>query len=183
MYKITCSTCLDLMPLVKDGIASEDSCNLVNEHLANCKHCSSMFEENITDDATMDEIAVLGKIKKQILWLFSGIMLAGTLLGLVLSDGMGMFYNVLIMPMIGAFGYILLRRKSYFVLLALFLFSITWILIREANKGTVTYTSNELLLSATWWAVIFTLFSAIGILIAWLLDYAFRKDNSNETKY
>ncbi len=25
MNKITCNTCLDLMPLVKDGVSSEDS--------------------------------------------------------------------------------------------------------------------------------------------------------------
>jgi len=37
--KITCDMCKDLMPLVKDGIASEDSRLAVTEHLKECEDC------------------------------------------------------------------------------------------------------------------------------------------------
>ena len=33
MNKITCDMCIDLMPLVQDGVASEDSRNAVLQHL------------------------------------------------------------------------------------------------------------------------------------------------------
>ena len=35
--KITCDMCLDLMPLVLDGLASEDSEKAVREHIAGCE--------------------------------------------------------------------------------------------------------------------------------------------------
>lgn len=177
MHKISCDTCFDLMPLVKDGIASEDSCHLVKEHLAGCAHCAAAFGKDLETDTTMNDAAVLGKIKKRMMLLWGSIMLAGTLFGLVLSDGMGMFYNILIMPAIGGFGYLLLKKKAYLIPFALFLFSHIWISVREANNKMVTYTSmTELILISTWWPVILAAFSAIGVLIAWLLHYAFRKE-------
>ena len=32
MSKISCDTCLDLIPLVKDGVSSQDSRKLVEDH-------------------------------------------------------------------------------------------------------------------------------------------------------
>ena len=44
MNKITCDICKDLMPLVKDGIASEDSRLAVMEHVNECETCKKLFE-------------------------------------------------------------------------------------------------------------------------------------------
>ena len=33
MNKISCDICMDLIPLVKDGIASQESCNAVKNHI------------------------------------------------------------------------------------------------------------------------------------------------------
>ena len=35
--KISCDVILDLMPLVKDGVASDDSSTIVKEHIKNCE--------------------------------------------------------------------------------------------------------------------------------------------------
>lgn len=181
MNSISCNVCMDLMPLVKDGIASEDSCILVREHLTGCEQCALAFGESTKPDLVMDDTAVLGKIKKQVTLFLMGSILAGTLLGLVLADGMGMFYNALIMPAIGGFGYLLLKRKAYLVPLGLLLFSSVWTSIREAVRGMLTYASTtEWILSSVWWSVIFAAFSGLGVLIAWLLHYAFRKEGKNE---
>ena len=42
--KITCDVIQDLMPSYVDGILSEDSRELVEEHLKSCKECQKMLE-------------------------------------------------------------------------------------------------------------------------------------------
>lgn len=177
--KISCDICMDLMPLVKDGVASEDSRLSVMEHTASCERCAAAFGNGTEQTAPMDDAAVLGKIKKRLaLILLTGI-LAGALIGLALSDGMGMFYNALIMPAIGALGYRLLKKKAYCVPLGLFLFSFLWVAIREIGKGFLLYgTIAELTVMSAWWGGIFGVFSAVGVLIAALLSYAFRKEGA-----
>lgn len=181
MSKISCSVCLDLMPLVKDGVASEDSRLLVQEHLAGCEHCNYNWGEQTGADTeantAMDDTVVLGKIKKQMIVFLLCIMLAGTLLGMVISDGMLMFYNGLIMPAIGGFGYILFKRNAYFVPVGLFAFSFIWSSIRGLIGGMLTYSGIiDLLSMSVWWSAILSAFSAVGVLIAWLLHYAFKKE-------
>ncbi len=177
MNQISCNVCIDLIPLVKDGIASADSCALVMEHISTCKHCSVAFGGEMAANAAMDDVIVLNKIKKQLILFLLSIIFLGTLIGMVLSDGMGMFYNALIMPAIGGFGYILLKKKSYCVPLGLFLFSFVWVSIREIVKGFLTYsTIVDLLIMSAWWSGIFAAFSAVGVLIAGLLYYAFKKE-------
>ena len=43
MTKITCDIARDLMPLVIDGIASEDSCAALHAHIADCAACADAF--------------------------------------------------------------------------------------------------------------------------------------------
>ncbi len=177
MNQISCDVCKDLMPLVKDGIASEDSCALVMAHISTCKHCSVDFGGEMVENTAMDDVIVLNKIKKQLMLFILSIIFLGALIGMVLSDGMGMFYNALIMPAIGGFGYMLLRKKSYFVPLGLFLFAFVWVSIREIIKGFLAYaTIVDLLIMSSWWAGIFAAFSVVGVLIAGLLYYAFQKE-------
>ena len=45
MNDITCDVCRDLMPLVKDGIASADSRLAVERHLESCPSCRARFEK------------------------------------------------------------------------------------------------------------------------------------------
>lgn len=44
--KITCDVFYDLMPLVKDGVASEQSCELLKEHRKECENCRKLFEDS-----------------------------------------------------------------------------------------------------------------------------------------
>ncbi len=177
MHQISCNVCMDLMPLVKDGVASEESCALVIEHISICEHCSLAFGGETQKIIAMDETVVLNKIKNKLTLFLLSIIFVGTLIGMVLSDSIGMFYNALIMPAIGGFGYMLLRKKSYFLPLGLFLFSFVWVSIREIVKGFFTNsTLVDLLIMSAWWSGIFAAFSAIGVLIGGLLCYAFKKE-------
>ncbi|AET67929.1 hypothetical protein Desor_2340 [Desulfosporosinus orientis DSM 765] len=176
MNQISCNVCMDLMPLVKDGIASEESCALVMKHIETCEHCAKALGGKTAANAAMDDVVVLIKLKKQFTLFLISVIFAGTLIGMVLSDGMSMFYNALIMPAIGGFGYMLFKKKSYFVPLGLFLFSFVWVSIREIVKGFLTYsTVVDLIIMSAWWSGVFAAFSAVGVLIAGLLYYAFKK--------
>ena len=177
MNQISCNVCMDLIPLVKDGIASEDSCASVMNHIESCEHCAIVFGGEVAANTAMDDVVVLKKIRKQLTLLLLSIIFIGTLIGMVLSDGMGMFYNALIMPAIGGFGYLLFKKKAYYVPLGLFLFSFVWVSIREIVRGFLTYsTVADLLVMSAWWSGIFAAFSAVGVLIAVLLYYAFKKE-------
>lgn len=39
MNEISCEVCMDLLPLVQDGVASGDSVRAVEAHVAACQHC------------------------------------------------------------------------------------------------------------------------------------------------
>ena len=41
--EITCEMCMDLMPLVRDGVASEDSRLAVEDHLRSCPRCRDLY--------------------------------------------------------------------------------------------------------------------------------------------
>ena len=89
--KITCDVIQDLMPSYVDGLLSEDSKALVEEHMGTCQECRKMFEtmteeqnrekpsasstserevgrtENTENNANIESAAVLKKIRKKLL--------------------------------------------------------------------------------------------------------------------
>lgn len=186
MSKIACSVCQDLMPLVKDGIASKESCDLVKEHMKGCTVCQQIYygdsnklhEEDPHEGKLVDDTRIVKKIQKQLILGALGIMILGMFLGLVLDGGMGMFYNVLIMPAIGAVGYLALRKKVYVGTVILFIFSSAWIAIREIADGAMAYSNiGEILTAAAVWSSIYTLLFIVGVMISSLLRYAFKKED------
>lgn len=41
--EITCGVCMDLMPLVRDGLASDDSREAVERHVRSCAACRALY--------------------------------------------------------------------------------------------------------------------------------------------
>ena len=52
--KIPCGTILDLIPLVKDGVASKESVQLVQDHIQTCDRCRIDYEafENLVQESS-----------------------------------------------------------------------------------------------------------------------------------
>lgn len=66
--KITCDVIQDLLLAYADGLLSEDSKTLVEEHLNTCKNCSKMLETiQKTEKLEAGSVNVLNKIKKKLL--------------------------------------------------------------------------------------------------------------------
>ncbi len=121
---ISCNIILDLIPLVKDGVASDDSVAVVNEHIKNCKTCKSEYESfeniNIDQSSIRDEKIILA-IKRSVFITQLIILIAGAFIGVALSNSMNMFYNFLIMPIIGSISLIAFKKKWYWSPIAIFI--------------------------------------------------------------
>lgn len=181
MNEISCQVCQDLMPLVKDGVASEDSRDVVISHVAACAACRKLFEGVGDLKPQMDEKRVLAKIKKQLAFTALVMVVLGAFIGLSFSDSSLVFYNILIMPTIGALGYFALREKSYLVPMAMLPFVYVWYMLRYWFMGVFGSEGLAGLFSAPLtWAFIHAGLAATGTLVAFLLHFAFKKEDRQD---
>lgn len=78
-------------------------------------------------------------------------------------------YNSLIMPIVGIFGYLIFRWRAIYrmpiLLLAIDVFAWLFGLVELDLYSTVV------------WTLLYSAFVLVGIAIAFLLHYAFRKEN------
>ncbi|MBR5517289.1 MAG: zf-HC2 domain-containing protein [Firmicutes bacterium] len=171
MNKITCDMCIDLMPLVQDGVASEDSVKAVTEHLTSCPSCSALFEGQIPEPSNKSNI--LKQMQKQLYTFMSMVLMCGVLFGLSLTASNELFYNTLIMPFVGLVGYGMFRFKSAYIIPCLLFLAhfitnaFNWI------RGLEFLDTTSLLL----WSGIYSVFAVIGITIAALIHFALKKEN------
>lgn len=180
MNKISCDVCLDLMPILKDNVASQDSKKLVEEHIELCEECKELYNSFENEEITIDDRNIIKKIKKQIFIFALVIIVVASMVGLALSETMGMFYNILIMPSIGVLGYFVLKDKSYLVLGSLFVFSFIWISIKYIGEGILSQGLITIITIPILWSAIYAGLCGIGLIIGFLLNYAFGKENSYE---
>lgn len=179
MSKISCDTCMDLMPLVTDCIASEDSRLLVEEHIKTCESCKNVFMSADPSKVQMNDKIIVGKIKKQLSYFILVVILIGAVSGMMLTNSMNMFYNALIMPLIGGLGFLVLRKKTVWLTVGLFAFTSIWQFIQFYITEGVSQGSSifDLAIGSLFYSGIYTFFIIIGIVIAMLLEYAFRRDS------
>lgn len=66
--RLSCKVIEDILPMYYDGVCSEESAALVEEHLKECSHCNHILSELRSDIATpeknVDDIKPLKKIQK-----------------------------------------------------------------------------------------------------------------------
>jgi len=95
MTNVTCDIVKDLLPLYVDGVVSEDSRKLVNEHLESCSKCKEYHKKLISSDVPVekaaDDIAAIKKIRRKINTKKAIVGCVAALL--VAALGFGLFYN------------------------------------------------------------------------------------------
>ena len=171
--KITCDMCIDLMPLVLDGLASDDSYNAVMEHISACESCRSMFDGQALPQI-QDDKGVLLTIKSQLRMAGLFVLILGAAVGAMLTNSQNVFYNFMIMPVLGCLGYAVMRKKWYFMLPLIFITSFVstfFVCLLGEKCGLETA-----VMSAGMYSLIYTALSCVGILIGALLHFALRKD-------
>lgn len=171
MTDITCEICMDLMPLVEDGIASEESTIAVKNHIKNCSSCREIFSGEMPKSSNVDIIK--SKIKKKTELFSTMILMFGIFFGLSLTVSSEMFYNILIMPIIGGIGYYIFRWKALYNIPILLIITHAVINLFDMIKGAEYLHLFDLIT----WCLTYCVFAIIGILIAGLLHYAFRKES------
>ena len=173
--KITCDVIQDLIPLVQDDTASEDSRRLVEEHVAQCPDCRNLQEpRDLPPPPTRNEAAGLRAIKKSLFYSQAFILLAGSCIGIALSNSMGMFYNILLMPLLGILSVSAFRRRWLLVPLFVFLLTSLWqFFAMWLDNGRL---SGYIFTGSLLYAAVYTGLVLAGVAVALLLRFAFRKE-------
>lgn len=170
MNQITCDVCMDLLPLVQDGVASSDSVLAVQEHIASCPQCRALYENRPPTEADHSALAV--KIKNKLRTFFAFLTFVGMFFGISLLVNHDVFYIILIMPIIGACSYPGCHWKALWksplLLSALFL---------VAHLISALQGADFNLPGIVLWVGVITVFTDVGVLIAGLLHFACRKEN------
>lgn len=170
MNEISCDLCMDLIPLVKDGVASEDSKAAVEKHIASCEACAALYSGDAPP--AIDTEGSFRKLRKRLRISSAMLMMFGIFFGLGLTAGSGLFYNALIMPVIGALGYFAFGPKAlYQVPLLLFITHFVTNLF-----GTMRGVEHLDIYTLLMWTLIYAIFVILGTIVAWLLHFAFRKE-------
>ena len=192
MTKITCDICMDLMPLVRDGVASEDSVTAVMNHISDCEDCKKIYDEmyinnksitennNTTQQIKSQQLnsqlinidKAAKKVEKKINKYLGMIIMFGIFFGLSLTASEEMFLNSFIMPIIGVFGYYLFRWKAAYTVPCIIVIS-NFII---NGIGFLRGVESLDIMSVVMWGSVYSLFAIIGTIIAGLLHFGLRKE-------
>ena len=167
MEHISCAVCRDLLPLVQDGVASPESCQLVEEHLKTCPSCGTLGREIPQADSTK----IVKRIRRKVHGVTVLLLILGLILGMAIFQSDHLFYNAITMPILGVFAYLVFRWWSLPILPVLLLC---------AQLGTWMLGSLSSFWEVLVWTLIHGAYALPGILIAGLLHFAFRKEDSYE---
>lgn len=170
--KISCEVCRDLLPLVKDNVANSESVEAVNRHIGNCPDCKQLCENDVFPEPKISGAqSAFKRVKHRLMTFYTVLMFFAIYFGLSLTAGQEMFFNCLIMPVVGVLGYVIFRGKSIVIIPPLLVIHIV------INFFGLLKTTEQLdMPSVVMWTVIYSLFALAGIIIAWLLHFAFRKE-------
>ena len=161
---LPCEACRDLIPLVQDGAASDASVQLVAQHIAHCRDCRAFWQAG-APAAAPDDGKVLSRIHRRLRLVLAAALAAGALVAFWLNTyAYRLEYSVVILPVVGALGCLLLRRRWYFAPPAVAALGFVWHLV--ATDGW----QDPLV-----FAVGYGLLCLLGALAAKLLVYAFGK--------
>lgn len=175
--EISCDVCQDLIPLVLDQIASEDSCRVVNNHIEGCESCRAAYSDSRKPEINqINDQKNIRKIKHKIFLFELLILILGAFLGVYLSDTSNIFYNFFIMPFIGMFGYFVLGKRWYYVPISIFVLSYIWSFITNIINSDVF--AVDMFLYPVFFSLIYTILTWIGFVIGVLLKFAFQREKA-----
>lgn len=170
--QITCDICRDLIPLVKDGVASAESEAAVRGHIEGCAECSLLFDEEQAEPKP-EPLKSFRRVKRRLTIIYAALMLLGIYFGLSFTSGMEQLYNCIIMPFVGVFGYLAFRWRALFIVPILLI--IVQLIIN--GFGLLGSSQNIDFLSP----LIYSIFALAGIFVVMLLRYAFAKTKTERS--
>lgn len=179
--KIECCAVRDLLPLYVEELVSEETAALIKEHLEECEACrkelADFSADSFTDaekpnEASDNEILPLKSFAKkfnvQMQSMSYALIVLFAFLGLFITEGSDMMYNSLIMPAIGVFGYYSFKLKAIYKLPII-------LLLIEGFALLFGLVETDFISLVTMWSAIYILFIYVGVAIAALFHYAFKR--------
>lgn len=108
MNEISCGLCMDLMPLVNDGVAGEDSRKAVEQHIKTCDSCRAFYggERKAEADEEKAALKVLRKIRTASVLLLAAGVFVGLLLTELFMTGLSAIFAVLGVIIVGLLGFV-----------------------------------------------------------------------------
>lgn len=184
MMKTECSIVKDLLPLYVEDMVSEETTRFVLEHLNDCADCKAEYDA-LKSDGPLTNIekkhdvdteqaksfkATMRRMNRQFNSMAYSLVILLIFLGFSWIDGENLMYNSLIMPVVGIFGYYVFKWKAIYKIPVL-LFAVE-LFIYAFKLWDLDFHS------AIIWTFIYAIFVFVGIAIAFLLHYAFRKEKT-----
>ena len=181
--KTECNVIKDLLPLYVEDMVSAETARVINEHLKGCDECQKELaklkegaELSVLEAKPLqpsDDAKPFKKIMKRMNRQFYSLAYAALVflifLGFGWTAGSNLMYNSLIMPIVGVFGYYVFKwRAVYKVPLLLLLIDLSIFALRLVELGF-----GETLL----WTMLYAIFVLVGVAIAFLLHYAFGRED------
>ena len=178
--KTECSIVRDLLPLYVEDMVSAETAQFVDDHLKTCSECGAelanlkegeMMETHRTaqEDTVKPFKKMMKKMNRQFYMLAYSLIIFFIFLGFSWTSDANLMYNSIIMPIVGIFGYYVFRWKAIWKVPVLLLFVDLFIFLFQIVEIGLADTFG--------WTWIYCIFVWIGILIAFLLHFAFRKED------
>ena len=162
-----CDLYMDLMPLVKDGAASDTTRRALEDHLRDCPDCRALYDTIPETAAPMDEgrvKRVMEKIRERYRHSLLALGVISVLVGVLLTMTRNMALTVAIFPLVGLGAYFLWRSRSLFI--PLLVFSGSWLLLflRDGNGP-----------EAVGWSFNYAYACLVGVLAGGVIGFIFDK--------
>lgn len=155
-----CAIVQDLIPLVNDGVASQESQEFVLKHCKHCQECQKMLDIPFYNEESLNQ-----KWYKKLKMTSVVFLILFVLLTCSFHGTRSQFQNFIFMPIIGCLGYWLFHKRVYFIYLLIFISSF---LIGIIN-GSMNIYAIFCYILLSW------LFISIGIIIYLCFQYAFSR--------
>lgn len=167
MEAFDCDLYMDLMPLVKDGAASDASRTALERHLMECESCRELFDTLPDTSVEPDEGRIkmtFEKIRDRYRRSIILVVVLGVLAGALLTATRNVFLTVAIFPVVGLAAYFVWRARSLFV--PLVVFSASWLLLslRDGNPA-----------EAVGWSFNYAYACLVGVLAGGVIAFIFEK--------
>lgn len=181
--KIDCNVIRDLLPLYAENMVSEETVALVRAHVQDCPACQAELDALTSGESLAAVEAkptsnraeeakpfkrVMKRMNRQFYGLVYSLIIFFIFLGFGWTGGENLMYNSLLMPVVGVFGYYVFRWRAVYKMPILLLIIDLFVCV----SGLVQID----LYSALIWTAIYSLFVFVGIAIAFLLHFAFQKE-------
>ena len=182
--KTECSVVRDLLPLYVEDMVSPETAQYVKSHLADCPECQAELNslqegEGLTAIEKKPSVdtkdaksfkAVMKRMNRQFYSLAYAGLIFLIFLGFGWTGGENLMYNSVIMPVVGICGYYVFRWKAvYKVPILLLIIDMFVYLFQLVEIGFADMFV---------WTFIYCIFVAVGMVIAFLLHFAFRKEDN-----